>query len=377
MTYPLSYTEKQLKKMTGIYPEYYDHLLSGEELSDFILMLMAKYAEGSSHSAILNDTDTFVTGDFFLENRSKMVSNKLNDQQISEFRHSFEEQTENAFLNADYDISSSRLIRYMPAQWHHSAYFLVYFPMDGMCEVFLSSGEKIKLQKGNLLILSPYTEHATPCLGDDKYLEYFLIRKSSFDKVFWEQLNTVSIMSQFFRTALYPNEQHKTSYLLFDTKEDKEVERLIAQIKDEIRHKRSYASPLINALMSALFCLVLRRYEDDVVLPSSENVRWKKEYSKIFSYIQNNYASATLQDVADAFNYSAKQVGRIVRNYFHMSYKDLITSVKMEKAAALVKDNSMSLEEIAFTLGYHDLSSFCRAFRNFYNTSPVKYRNSH
>lgn len=361
--------------MSEIYPDYYDRILSGEELSDFILMLMSRYGESSSRSAILHDTENLVTGDFFREHRTRMVANKLDDRQISEFRQSFAEQTEDTFLNTDYDISVSRLIRYMPAQWHYSAYFVVYFSMDGICEIYLRNGEKIGLKKGELLILSPFTEHATPCPGDDKYLEYFLIRKSTFDKVFWEQLNTVSIMSQFFRTALHQEAQLQTSYLLFDTKEDTDVDHLITQIKDEIWHKRPYASPLINALMSALFCLVLRRYEDDVVLPSTENAKWKKEYSKIFSYIQNNYASATLQDVADAHNYSAKQIGRIVKNYFGMSYKDLITSVKMEQAAVMVKDRALNMEEIAFTLGYHDLSSFYRAFRNYYKVSPVKYRN--
>ena len=85
-------------------------------------------------------------------------------------------------------------------------------------------------------------------------------------------------MSHFFRNALRSKENNTTSYLLFDTGCDSDILHLTDQIKEEIRLKLPYSSSLINSLMSALFSLTLRRYEDSVIISSDEHNRWKKEY---------------------------------------------------------------------------------------------------
>ena len=108
-------------------------------------------------------------------------------------------------------------------------------------------------------------------------------------------------------------------------------------------------------------------------MPAGENGKWKREYSRIFSYIQSNYSVASLQDVADACGYSAKQVGRIVSNYFRMSYTELVTFLKMDKAVSLMKEKSLSMEDISVSLGYSDLPSFYRAFKKYYRLTPAQY----
>lgn len=368
----LTYIEKSMKGIMSMMPEYYDHILSGRELSEFVFMLMERFSGSADTAAVRRESDELISGDFFRNSVQDLIANRAGTSERSAFRETFEEQTEQDFMDTDYDISLSRLIRYMPAQWHYSSYFLIYFPGDGPCDVYFRDGEHLELKKGELLILSPYTEHATPCLRDDSFLEYFLIRSSSFNKVFLEQLRDTSIMSHFFRTALRGNEEGP-SYLLFDTGNDEEIWLLIDRLKLEIREKLPYSSAIINALMQALFSLTLRKYEDTAVLPSMHSTKWKKDFSRVFSYIENNFASASIKDVAGECGYSTRQIGRIVRNYFNMSYTELVTFLKMDKAVLMLREKAMSMKEISSSLGYSDLPSFYRAFRKYYGEAPAQY----
>ena len=372
----LTYIEKELKNLLPAFPDCYDHVMEGEELSAFIMNLMEKYSNTSDRHSIYEESQKIITGDFFEEHSKEMIYNQLDHTQAKEYEKTFARQTEESFIRSDYDISCSRQIRYMPAQWHYTYYFQVYYALEEPCDVYFRNNEKLTIRKGDFLILSPFVEHATPCYADGKILEHFLIRSSTFDRVFWEQLNSATIMSHFFRTALRNDDHTSVSYLLFHTENDADLQELTVRIKKEINEKLRYSSQLANSLMSVLFCLLLRRYEDSVLLPSMDNLKWKAEFTRIFSYIQNNYASTSLKEIAVTFNYSTKQIGRIIRHYFNMSYTELITFLKMDHAVTMLKENTMSMEEIAAALGYSDLSSFYRAFRKYYRDTPVNYLKS-
>lgn len=369
----LSYIEENMKGLMDLFPHYYDHILSGEELSDFIFMLMKDYSSSANRDMIISESNALIAGDFFLANKDAIISNQLSETQKKIYQDSFSRQNEDSFLETDFDISHSRMIRYMPAQWHLGSYFFIYFAQKGDCKIHFRSKEVLTMKKGNILILAPFVEHATPCYDDDALLEYFLVRASSFEKVFWDQLNKDSIMSHFFRNALKNEERSSVSYLLFDTGNDEEIAHVISQIKCEIAEKLPYSSSLINALTSILFSLMLRRYGDSVLLPANENGKWKKEYSRIFSYIQDHFTDSSLDDVSKACGYSQKQISRIVSVYFNMNYSELITFLKMDRAVTLLKQGMTPIEEISSSLGYSDMPSFYRAFKKYYRTTPGEY----
>jgi|GEM_PF-6091695 len=56
-----------------------------------------------------------------------------------------------------------------------------------------------------------------------------------------------------------------------------------------------------------------------------------------------------------------------------MSYTELITFLKMDRAVSLLKEKSLSIEDISASLGHSDLPSFYRAFKKYYRTTPAQY----
>ena len=56
------------------------------------------------------------------------------------------------------------------------------------------------------------------------------------------------------------------------------------------------------------------------------------------------------------------------------NYKSVILDFRMELAASFLRGNEMSIQEIAFTVGYSDPSNFHRAFCHRFNATPAAFR---
>ena len=60
-----------------------------------------------------------------------------------------------------------------------------------------------------------------------------------------------------------------------------------------------------------------------------------------------------------------------------LCYRDLVAQVRERLAIRYLCDTNISLGEIAFLLGYSELSAFDRAFRTWQHDSPRRYRRTH
>jgi len=56
-------------------------------------------------------------------------------------------------------------------------------------------------------------------------------------------------------------------------------------------------------------------------------------------------------------------------------FQELVEDIRRDKALELIKDDSLSLSEIAFLLGFSELSAFSRAFKRWTGIRPKQYRN--
>lgn len=365
---PMTLLETMLKACFQQRPDIHGHILSPDELTAYISWLAHTYGQKADISA--SSLPVRPSSPQMSRLADKLLSDPTDDSAIAQLASGYNKQSEERYFLDDYDISVSRMLRYMPAHWHTNNYFEIYYAFSGNCSIHFPN-EVIELKKGTVLIVAPTALHASPCYCDDGVLIYYMLRTSTFDQVFWNQLPSDSLMATFFRQAL--SGQHPSSYLHFETGDDAEIERLLLQIYNEYYKEEPYKPQLINALMSTFFILLLRRYEGTVRLPRTEDFFWKHEFSAILSHIQAHYADVTLSELSKLFHYSEKQISRIVQNCMGMTYNQLILKLRMEKAATLLRQNSASVDNIASAVGYSTVSSFYRAFTKYFGCTPGNY----
>lgn len=107
----------------------------------------------------------------------------------------------------------------------------------------------------------------------------------------------------------------------------------------------------------------------------------KEEYSKriniVIEYIGNNLdKEIDLDKLATLSNFSPFHFHRIFKAIIGESLGTFIVRMRVETAARLLRYTLLSVQDIAYSVGYNVPSSLTKVFRQFYNISPLDYRNN-
>jgi AraC family cel operon transcriptional repressor len=81
--------------------------------------------------------------------------------------------------------------------------------------------------------------------------------------------------------------------------------------------------------------------------------------------------------LAKVAGYSREHVNRVARKATGLTATDLINSVRLERAAALLRMSSKSLLDIAGECGLPNVGHFYRLFHRRFGTTPHRYRQHH
>ena len=101
-----------------------------------------------------------------------------------------------------------------------------------------------------------------------------------------------------------------------------------------------------------------------------------KRLMEMKNYIQTNYQTVTLEDMAKQFHLSEPYISKYIKEKSGQTFVELVQGVRMKKARTLLKNGNMTVENIAYSVGYQNVEHFNRLFKKKYEMTPVQYRNS-
>ena len=95
---------------------------------------------------------------------------------------------------------------------------------------------------------------------------------------------------------------------------------------------------------------------------------------QITSFVDANLErKITLQMIARQFSVSVSTVTQLFQKKTQTTFHAFLTSRRMERAVVMILQGK-PLEDVGKALGYHDHSTFYRAFRQTFGLSPREYR---
>ncbi|MFD0713460.1 helix-turn-helix domain-containing protein [Paenibacillus sp. GCM10027626] len=89
---------------------------------------------------------------------------------------------------------------------------------------------------------------------------------------------------------------------------------------------------------------------------------------------QQQYAEASIADVAHSLNLSLSQCSKIFQRVYGISPRHYVSRLKLIKAKQLLSTTTMTINDIAETLGFQSASHFSRQFRRWTGQSPLQFR---
>lgn len=278
---------------------------------------------------------------------------------------------EDLFFRSGFDTELYRHLRYLPANWHSHSFLEVVCVIEGNCINYIEEQE-LHMHKGDICIIAPETTHAISAFSDDCIMINIVLRISTFERVFFGVLSDNDVLSDFFNHTLYHSKTHP--YLFFCTGGDQEVFDFIFYAYEEFLKNRQYKERFLNNIVGALFITLLRNHGSNVIVPEVDSQGHDENVVFILKYMQENYKTITLTQLADFFNYSERQIQRIIKNSTGASFSQNIQKLKMRKAARLLMNPDMPVSAIAEDLGYLDPGNFRHIFKKYYGMTPAEYR---
>jgi AraC-like DNA-binding protein len=115
-------------------------------------------------------------------------------------------------------------------------------------------------------------------------------------------------------------------------------------------------------------------YEEKLAENPQKQAFVKKTNEMIIKHIAE--PDFSIEILAGELRMSVNQLFRKVKALMNTTPYNVILQVRMTSAIQLMKESDLNISEIAFAVGYQELSNFSRAFKKYCNQSPRDYMKS-
>ncbi len=269
------------------------------------------------------------------------------------------------------DMAVMPHLRYAPAFLHSHSFFEIVCVMSGTCKNIFAS-QTLEMNAGEICVVAPTAVHALSAFSDDCTVYNLAVKSSTFRKTFLDALPQQGTLYAFFSRALH--QPGTESYLYFKKPRDPALHGLVEQMYQEYVRQESYYNSLLNALLTTFFIQLLRKHEKSIVAVNPAGKKQEENIIFILKYIEQHLNTITLKELSAFFNYSDRQITRILKDYTGKTFTELIQEAKLSKACELLKQPDVSIHSIIETVGYSNTTYFYSLFQKQYGLTPTEYR---
>lgn len=156
-----------------------------------------------------------------------------------------------------------------------------------------------------------------------------------------------------------------------------QVERTAALFR-HIQHLLSRGEPSCGLQTEGYLRIMLSLFQKKPLASRKEEERWsesKRQVEKAIRWLTLQYAQPiTIASMAKALGYHRTHLTKIFKEHTGMPPMTYLLKIRMERARLLMKDERLTLQQIASSVGFHDPLYFSRKFKSWYGKSPSEYR---
>lgn len=133
---------------------------------------------------------------------------------------------------------------------------------------------------------------------------------------------------------------------------------------------------VVLASISEIFSVILQQelYQQNTDV-SGVSMHKLEQVKSVLEFIELHYAtSVSLQQLADVAGMHPSYFCRYFRSITHRSPMEYVNMYRIEKAAQMLQESSMSVTAVCMECGFNECSNFIKVFRKYKGTTPNQYR---
>jgi AraC-like DNA-binding protein len=153
-----------------------------------------------------------------------------------------------------------------------------------------------------------------------------------------------------------------------------EASALLTRIEAEDRQRRPGRETMQRLVLVELLVVVSGCFSSAAESRNLGHARFRIE--EAVAYIRDRYAEdLSLADIASRFGLNPSYFSRVFTRHTGTHVFEYLNTLRVQKSCVLLKRSSLSILEIAYSVGYNNLSHFNRYFRRIMGMSPREFRN--
>ena len=276
-------------------------------------------------------------------------------------------------INAKKLLSAGKLITLRPHTRfiHFPEHTHDYVEMVYMCQgitTHIVNGTRIQLRQGELLFLNQSTTHEIMEAGEEDLAVNFIVLPDFFSTILPSIGEEETPLRRFLVDCMC-GQSSGAGFLHFRVADIVPIQNLLENLLFTLLEDMPNRRKMSQMTMALLF-LQLMGHTETLETPDQEKVL----IFRVLSYIETNYASGSLTELAGMLHYDLYSLSREIRRRTGKTYTQLLQEKRLAQAAFLLKNTDRNIDDIANAVGYENMGYFHRTFREYFQMSPRSYR---
>lgn len=230
-------------------------------------------------------------------------------------------------------------------------YYLLHYVAKGQ-GVYQVDNVNYPLKEKTFFLISPNQRHRYFANNEDPY-EYYWIG--------FHGLEATKIIKE----SLLENQY------IFTIDKDEEILTIFRSIRKIDKNSNSSKYNLLSSFYK-LFAIIIEERNVNINYKESST---KDVVGEVMKYIQAHYSEGvTVSMIASIFHMNRSHLYRVFKNRMGISLEQYILDTRLTNSLILLKNDMLSVKEVANLVGFKDYNNFLKLFKRTYQVTPSEYR---
>lgn len=260
---------------------------------------------------------------------------------------------------------------------HTHDYIQIWYVCKGVCSHWINNNEH-RMVKGDLFVIPPYVVHQMRKIKDEDVKIIGIEFSTEFVSSEYDDFtkNKGFFDFAYLEPFLVSKDMVKPK-LVLSHEAQMEVEKLTMEMLKEYDSEERYYELYIKANLLKLLAVIAREYAKSPKDKESDEIfdKYRNAILNSIQYIKDNFTQDLhLDDVCKHSMMSKTYFCYVFKNLTGKTFTEFHTELRIQKALELLNTTDASITEICYSVGYNDVTHFCRTFKKQVGVSPRLYR---
>lgn len=268
-------------------------------------------------------------------------------------------------------VSLVRNKRFIHCKKHRHSYIELQYVYCGTLKNVIED-RVVEVTAGEMLLMDTSVNHEVLPAAESDIGINIVMHREFFDEKFRQMLSQNDFISQLVVDSLYAKKKDK-KYVLFHCSKDDRIQLSVKMILEEWRLKESGYDTAIQGYLLTVFANLMRNYGEKNAIVSNSKIK-QTFVQELTTYLSQNYAGADLKSTSEYFNFNPDYLSRMLKKQVGVSFVTFLQDIRLQQSCIMLSNTELSIDEIAYQIGYSDVSYFHRLFRKRYQKTPADFR---